>query len=108
MPKYMLTIILGSISAILVMITTIKKDKKMLYRVLTVISCLVTVLSVIVETNFPTPEFYMTNGDSELNNKVYFKLEWPFSVYYTLEAFDNPKKMVQNIMSLLKWILLSV
>lgn len=92
MPKYMLTIILGSISAILVMITTIKKDKKMLYRVLTVISCLVTVLSVIVETNFPTPEFYMTNGDSELNNKVYFKLEWPFSVYYTLEAFDNPKK----------------
>ena len=36
MPKYMLTIILGSISAILVMITIIKKDKKMLYQSLVV------------------------------------------------------------------------
>lgn len=92
MPRYILTIILGVISAILILVTAIKKDKKLLYRILMIVSCFVTIISAVVETKLPSPEFYMTNGDSNINNKVYFKVEFPFSVYYTLEAYDDPKK----------------
>lgn len=92
MHRYILTIIFMIVGLTLGLLSYLKDSNKSLCRILAVLSFIVSVGSGIIETNLPTPEFYMTNGDNSSDNKGYFKVEFPLSVYYTLIPYTDPKK----------------
>ena len=92
MHRYILTIIFMIVGLTLGLLSYLKDSNKSLCRILAVLSFIVSVGSGIIETNLPTPEFYMTNGDNSSDNKGYFKVEFPLSVYYTLVPYTDPKK----------------
>lgn len=46
----------------------------------------------IIALEIPTPEIYTTQGDSEYNNMIYIKCDWPLHVWYTLAPYDNPEE----------------
>ena len=92
MHRYIMTIIFIIVGFTLGLISYLKDSNKSLCRILAVLSFIVSIGSGIIETNLPTPEFYMTNGDNSSDNKGYFKVEFPLSVYYTLIPYADPKK----------------
>lgn len=74
------------------LISSLKSSNKPLCRILAILSFLVAVVSGVIENALPIPEFYMTNGDNDSDNKGYFKVDFPLSVYYTLVPYADPKK----------------
>lgn len=94
MPRYLLTGLFVIVGAILVVIGG--KTKHKAEKFFAVLSFILAVCSWFVETDVPTPEIYLTNGDNGYDNKVYFQVEFPFSVYYTLTPYDDPKKTGQK------------
>lgn len=92
MSRFVLTMVFGIIALILGFFSAIVEKNKWLLRFLAFLSLIVGVGNLLVTTNMPSPQLYMTNGDKESNNELYFEVEWPFSVYYTLLPYENPKE----------------
>lgn len=98
MPRYLLGIIFAVITAVLsVMCVVVKKKRKIVC--LTVISAAFAVGSWLLENNLPNPEFYTTKGSSIQDNKGYFDVEFPVSVYYTFVPYGDPKEDGQKYVS---------
>lgn len=96
MSKYVLTIVFGILGLILGLSNKIvkieDKKEKNIRVILLVISFIIAIGNLLVQTDVPEPEFYMTNGDNDSDNKGYFQVEYPFSTYYTLEPYGDPKE----------------
>ena len=96
MSKYVLTIVFGILGLILGLANKIVKNEdkkeKNIRVILSVISFIIAIGNLLVQTDIPEPEFYMTNGDNDSDNKGYFQVEFPFSTYYTLEPYGDPKE----------------
>lgn len=98
MPRYLLGIIFAVITAVLsVMCVVVKKKREIVC--LTVISAAFAVGSWLLENNLPNPEFYTTKGSSIQDNKGYFDVEFPVSVYYTFVPYGDPKEDGQKYVS---------
>lgn len=96
MSKYVLTIVFGILGLILGLANKIVKNEdkkeKNIRVILSAISFIIAIGNLLVQTDIPEPEFYMTNGDNDSDNKGYFQVEFPFSTYYTLEPYGDPKE----------------
>lgn len=94
MPRFFLTIIFGIITIILTLFSTIRREEKGRKRrkVFALFSAVIAVGNLFVTTKLAIPEIYMTNGDQAFDNELYFEVEWPLSVYYTLSPYENPRE----------------
>ena len=90
---FLISYICGGLCIVFAVIAfLVEKHELKIAGVVGVIGTLLEIFITLILIDVPVPEIYATNGNSGVQNEVYFKTQWPLKVWYTLTPYDDPKE----------------